>query len=1570
MPTVTSDFVIDMNDFSRARLAAVLQAGQSVSTSATQAVINALDPDGYAIQLIFTGTGLGGFTARGVPTTGTITGFRIEQSGDLVLGLAGLSVSASALNAVLAGSDDAAFWNLLYGGADTITGAGTWGVANSLYGHGGNDTINGGSGGDLLSGGAGDDVITGGDEIDPSGASYGDGIDGGAGADTLRGGVGRDVLVGGDGADLIEGDAGNDILYHDGDGLTSGETVLQLGPEYGNMAIPVRFYLAADRRAEDGSVDTLNGGAGDDFIYLGAGDSADGGDGADSVEVNFRGRNSALTLDMTAGAAAAITAVAGGSFANVERFDVVGTLFNDIITGGAESTILYGEAGEDRIDGGAGNDSIAGSAFTNSSRIGNVWGSRFDDGQRDELFGGEGNDAVSVGLLDYADGGAGGDSLLVSLDGLDEGVSIEFSAGFEFDILALVTGGTYVNFETISALHTTEYRDVIRSIGITSIHTFGGDDLVYAGDANNTVSMGDGDDVAYAMGGIDLVFGGFGDDRLYGGAGSDTLYADIDYDPNQAAGSGADFLDGGEGNDTLYGGAGDDVLVGGAGGDRIYGEGGTDTVSYDGSTVGVSVQRSPNGSDPQTGLQAWTYFASGGDAQGDMLDGVEGIIGSGQNDTLTGFGRADGAGGADTIEGSHLADILLGGAGDDTLRGLDGADTLNGGEGNDIVGYSRTSSGAGTVGVTVDLRIQGVAQDTGHGSDTLISVEGVVGSIHADVLHGDDQANYIQGAGDGSLPGSGPYQGDQLFGHGGDDVIVGDGAAAGLGYTPGDGVSRGYDLISGGDGNDTITAGNGADVVTGDAGDDIIFGEWDADTLDGGAGNDKIDGGSMNDIITGGDGNDRLTGGSGADALDGGAGTDTAVFSGVRADYAFAFLPGGELQITGPDGVDVLTNVERLQFSDGLFDPNGHALPTEILGTPNADTLNGTAGRDDIQAGAGDDLITGGGDNDTIDGGAGFDTAVFSDGPAGVVSSNGVGVTGLDGSDSLTNVERLRFGTTDLLVSALLFSNSVGSSAGETLIGSSSFEGLFGLGGDDTLNAFDGDDTLAGGAGVDVLNGGNGFDTADYTSAAAGVTARLDTMRSTNDGDGGTDTFTSIEAITGSAFNDLLVGGALGDTLKGGLGADTLLGQGGNDVLWGGAGAGNTLQGGLGDDRYVLEALDSVVEVDGQGTDTVEARINAYNLANNVENLIYTGAGNFSGTGNALNNVMTGGAGDDLLRGRGGVDTLVGGGGIDTADYSQAAAGVHARLDNMRAVNDGDGSTDTFTSIEAILGSAFNDTLVGGALGDRLSGGLGADTLLGFAGNDILAGGQGLANQLQGGLGDDLYVLDAYDTIVEIAGQGHDTIEAHVGAHVMAANIEDMFYVGNNKFYGTGNAGNNTITSGIGDDILKGMGGSDRLFGGAGYDEVHVRGTQAQYTVTTEGSGWRIVDTVAGRDGTIYVESIEAVRFLTGNTKTVLTYTHGAAAPEPSAKDAGPLVSPLQDDDAFVLPALADKAGPLVLPVQDDLAFDGADAGGGMETGFTGFHGFGDAPLFIGGMFGPHIDDHSFDAGSMRDWIV
>lgn len=83
--------------------------------------------------------------------------------------------------------------------------------------------------------------------------------------------------------------------------------------------------------------------------------------------------------------------------------------------------------------------------------------------------------------------------------------------------------------------------------------------------------------------------------------------------------------------------------------------------------------------------------------------------------------------------------------------------------------------------------------------------------------------------------------------------------------------------------------------------------------------------------------------------------------------------------------------------------------------------------------------------------------------------------------------------------------------------------------GNDVLNGGGGDDILIGGAGVDVLNGGAGLDTVDYSGAATGVWAQLNSNASINDGQGGTDTFSSIENLTGSAFNDTLIGDGSGN---------------------------------------------------------------------------------------------------------------------------------------------------------------------------------------------------------------------------------------------------------------------------------------------------------------------------------------------------------------------------------------------------------------------------------------------------------
>jgi len=89
----------------------------------------------------------------------------------------------------------------------------------------------------------------------------------------------------------------------------------------------------------------------------------------------------------------------------------------------------------------------------------------------------------------------------------------------------------------------------------------------------------------------------------------------------------------------------------------------------------------------------------------------------------------------------------------------------------------------------------------------------------------------------------------------------------------------------------------------------------------GGSANDTITGNSSNNVISGGAGNDLIEGNGGNDNIDGGAGTeDVMVFNDVRANYTITDLGGGSYSIAhdngGPDGTDIFTNIEFLNFTD------------------------------------------------------------------------------------------------------------------------------------------------------------------------------------------------------------------------------------------------------------------------------------------------------------------------------------------------------------------------------------------------------------------------------------------------------------------------------------------------------------------------------------------------------------------------------------------------------------------------------------------------------------------------------
>jgi Ca2+-binding RTX toxin-like protein len=229
----------------------------------------------------------------------------------------------------------------------------------------------------------------------------------------------------------------------------------------------------------------------------------------------------------------------------------------------------------------------------------------------------------------------------------------------------------------------------------------------------------------------------------------------------------ADQMYGLAGDDELVGFDGDDLLEGGAGADVLWGGYGFDYASYKGATAGVTLYMSSS------------YGGERGDAQGDVLYEIEGVIGSAYHDLLGGDAGdnvlrggggndalSDGLGndalygevGDDRLEGGAGNDRLDGGIGDDWLAAGTGDDVLEGGAGIDTAAFG---SGGFVAGVVADLA-SGTAQGAYHGSDRLSGIENLEGTLDDDRLAGDKRTNALDGR-------SGA---DVLEGRGGADQFV------------------------------------------------------------------------------------------------------------------------------------------------------------------------------------------------------------------------------------------------------------------------------------------------------------------------------------------------------------------------------------------------------------------------------------------------------------------------------------------------------------------------------------------------------------------------------------------------------------------------------------------------------------------------------------------------------------------------------------------------------------------------------------------------------------------------------
>ncbi|WP_280114226.1 calcium-binding protein, partial [Microvirga sp. BSC39] len=340
-----------------------------------------------------------------------------------------------------------------------------------------------------------------------------------------------------------------------------------------------------------------------------------------------------------------------------------------------------------------------------------------------------------------------------------------------------------------------------------------------------------------------------------------------------------------------------------------------------------------------------------------------------------------------------------------------------------------------------------------------------------------------------------------------------------------------------------------------------------------------------------------------------------------------------------------------------------------------------------------------------------------------------------------------------------------GSAYSDRLIGNEGANQLNGRWGNDTLEGGAGDDTLDGSSGSDVLRGGAGYDFASYYHAAGDVVANLSNA-SENRNEAFGDVYDSIEALSGSAYNDTLTGNWDGNNLHGHAGDDRLAGLAGRDYLLGGAGfdlAGYTT-------AVTANLLDSTQNTGEAAGDTYEGieGLAGSNYADHLtgdhaDNVIYGGYGSdtlFGLSGN--DRLYAGGDNDDLIGGSG-ADTLDGGDGFDYASYYTAGTGVRASL-TSNWLNTGDAAWDVYVSIEGLGGSNYADWLSGNEAANVLHGHGGNDELLGGGGFDELFGGEGW-DVLHGGTGAD--VLDG--------GAGHDFASYLYATAGVTANLSESW---------------------------------------------------------------------------------------------------------------------------------------------------------------------------------------------------
>jgi Ca2+-binding RTX toxin-like protein len=415
---------------------------------------------------------------------------------------------------------------------------------------------NGGASGNVINGSAGNDSITG---------TFGnDTINGLGGNDTLNGNGGSDLLAGGDGDDRIAN--GREEF-----GNTAGDTLIGGN---GNDVLDAR---GGGGFSSTWTADTLDGGLGDDYFYVDAGDVISDAGGIDTVEATDVSwtladgfENLKVNTDIGEGAANGT-----GNSLNNEMWltwgggRLEGLGGDDTLHGGEKESTLVGGDGNDLLtgnwrsflEGGDGNDTLVGGGTS----TGGAGSDSFDFTALNDF-------SDNVGVTDFV---SGTDHIQLNGSRLNgTGPSGDFSAGDQRFYAA--TGATAAHDASDRVIYDTAsgalYYDPDGTGGQETLRltTLQGAPSLAATDIRVINGSGAGSGINGTEGN-DQLDGTAGNDTLNGLAGNDTL--------NGLAGN--DSLVGGTGGDSILGGAGNDTLVGQAGIDRLSGGAGSDSFQFD-----------------------------------------------------------------------------------------------------------------------------------------------------------------------------------------------------------------------------------------------------------------------------------------------------------------------------------------------------------------------------------------------------------------------------------------------------------------------------------------------------------------------------------------------------------------------------------------------------------------------------------------------------------------------------------------------------------------------------------------------------------------------------------------------------------------------------------------------------------------------------------------------------------------------------------------------------------------------------------------------------------------------------